>query len=78
MWSAAVLSSTGDAVVGEVNRYEVMRGDTLSLLAARFGIEPAVLARDNELETSARLKPGDTLYIDNRHIVPAASLTASS
>ena len=47
-----------------------MNGDTLALVAARFGMEPAVLARDNALPANARLKPGDTLEIDNRHIVP--------
>lgn len=58
------------AVVGEVQQYRVMNGDTLALVAARFGLEPAVLARDNGLAANARLKPGDTLSIDNRHIVP--------
>lgn len=69
--SAVFASSTGTTIVGDVDRYEVMSGDTLGLVAARFGIEPAVLARDNNLTTNARLKPGDTLQIDNRHIVPS-------
>lgn len=69
--SAVLASSTGTAIVGEVDRYEVMSGDTLGLVAARFGIEPAVLARDNNLKTNARLKVGDTLQVDNRHIVPS-------
>jgi L,D-transpeptidase ErfK/SrfK len=47
-----------------------MSGDTLALVASRFGLEPAVLARDNGLAANARLKPGDILQIDNRHIVP--------
>ena len=47
-----------------------MRGDTISLVAARFGLEPGVLARDNGLASNARLKPGETLTIDNRHIIP--------
>ncbi|MBA3948872.1 MAG: L,D-transpeptidase family protein [Acidobacteria bacterium] len=66
-----IASTTGTAIIGEVDRYEVMTGDTLGLVAARFGIEPAVLARDNNLKTNARLKPGDTLAVDNRHIVPS-------
>ncbi len=69
--SAALAAPEGNGVAGEVQRYEVMRGDTLGLVAARFGVETAVLARDNGLTTKARLKPGDTLEIDNRHIVPA-------
>lgn len=69
--STVLASSTGTAIVGEVERYEVMSGDTLGLVAARFGIEPAVLARDNNLKSNARLKPGDMLQVDNRHIVPS-------
>lgn len=69
--SAVVASTTGATIIGEVDRYEVMTGDTLGLVAARFGIEPAVLARDNNIAANARLKPGDTLQVDNRHIVPA-------
>lgn len=69
--SAALASSTGTAIIGEVDRYEVRTGDTLGLIAARFGIEPAVLARDNNLKTNASLRPGDTLQVDNRHIVPS-------
>ena len=69
--SAAYAAGVGTVITGEVQRYQVLSGDTLSLVAARFGVETAVLARDNNLKTSARLKPGDTLEIDNRHIVPA-------
>ena len=47
-----------------------MHGDTLALVAARFGMEPGVLARDNGLAANVRLKPGDDIEIDNRHIVP--------
>jgi len=59
------------ALTGEVQRYQATAGDTLGLVAARFGLETAVLARDNGLAPNARLKPGDTLEIDNRHVVPA-------
>lgn len=69
--SAAVAAANGSpAVTGEVQQYRVSNGDTLALVAARFGLEPAVLARDNRLAGNARLKPGDTLEVDNRHIVP--------
>lgn len=71
MATAALAAGDGPALTGEVQRYQVMRGDTLALVAARFGLEPSVLARDNGLAPNARLKPGDTLEIDNRHIVPA-------
>lgn len=68
--TAALAAGERPALTGEVQRYEVMRGDTLALVAARFGLEPPVLARDNGLTPTARLKPGDTLEIDNRHVVP--------
>jgi L,D-transpeptidase ErfK/SrfK len=68
--ATALAAPIGTGVTGELQRYEVMRGDTLGLVAARFGVETAVLARDNHLSASARLQPGDTLEIDNRHIIP--------
>ena len=69
---AAVTMASVDSpsVIGTVQQYRAGNGDTLALVAARFGIEPAVLARDNDLAANARLKPGMTLQIDNRHIVP--------
>jgi L,D-transpeptidase ErfK/SrfK len=70
---AAGVSASSPSVTGEVQQYRVMSGDTLALVAARFGLEPAVLARDNGLAAGARLKPGDTLSIDNRHIVPSGT-----
>src|SRR5688572_29323695 len=72
--SAAVAAASGSpSITGEVQQYRVASGDTLALVAARFGLEPAVLARDNSLTATARLKPGDTLEIDNRHIVPVSA-----
>ncbi|MDQ3068545.1 MAG: L,D-transpeptidase family protein [Acidobacteriota bacterium] len=68
--TAVLAADTAPSVVGDVREYYVASGDTLGLVAAKFGIEAAVLARDNGLTTSARLKAGDTLEIDNRHIVP--------
>jgi L,D-transpeptidase ErfK/SrfK len=69
--TTAAVAANSPTVTGEVQRYQVMSGDTLALVAARFGLEPAVLARDNGLAANARLKPGDSLSIDNRHIVPS-------
>ena len=66
----AAAAANTPAITGDVQRYRVMNGDTLALVAARFGMEPQVLARDNGLKPNARLKPGDTLEVDNRHIVP--------
>ena len=58
-------------VEGLHEAYVVQKGDTLRSLSARHGIPVAVLARDNGLAENARLKAGQTLRIDDRHIVPA-------
>jgi len=50
--------------------YTIKRGDSFSSIGARYGVEPAVLAATNRLKIGARLKPGQVLRIDNRHIVP--------
>lgn len=57
-------------MVGGETDYVVQPGDTLSSIGARFGTEVASLARLNGLSATAHLKTGDTLRIDNRHIVP--------
>jgi L,D-transpeptidase ErfK/SrfK len=58
-------------VAGSPFIYEVRKGDSLTSVGARFGVERAVLAEDNQLKPSALLQTGQTLQIDNRHIVPA-------
>jgi L,D-transpeptidase ErfK/SrfK len=59
------------AVTGGVAVYTVVKGDTLQYVSARFGTDPAVIAADNGLKPNAMLQVGQTLRIDNRHIVPA-------
>jgi L,D-transpeptidase ErfK/SrfK len=51
-------------------QYVVVKGDSFARMGSRFGVEPSVLARANGLETGAYLKPGSTLLVDNRHVVP--------
>jgi L,D-transpeptidase ErfK/SrfK len=58
-------------VVGLHEAYEVRSGDTLQSLSSRHGIPADLLARENGLRRNARLKVGQTLRIDDRHIVPA-------
>jgi L,D-transpeptidase ErfK/SrfK len=57
-------------VVGGQFQYSAQRGDSLTSIGARFGVDAPVLARANNLDPSARLKLGQALRIDNRHIVP--------
>jgi L,D-transpeptidase ErfK/SrfK len=44
----------------------------LTSVAARFGVEPRTLARDNSLRPEARLRTGDRLIVDDRHVAPPA------
>jgi L,D-transpeptidase ErfK/SrfK len=59
-------------VTGAVRPYEISDGDTLTSVAARFGVEPRTLARDNSLRPEARLRTGDRLIVDDRHVAPLA------
>ncbi|MEJ2007821.1 MAG: L,D-transpeptidase family protein [Acidobacteriota bacterium] len=63
---APVVSS---AVVGSEFTYAVQKGDSLTRIGARFGAEVPALAELNGLKPTARLKLGQELQIDNRHIV---------
>lgn len=58
------------ALVGGQFEYAVQRGDSLTSISARFGIELSVLARMNGIKKSAMLQQAQLLQIDNRHIVP--------
>lgn len=60
----------GVALNGAVFYYTVQRGDSLTGIGARFGMDPLVLARTNGLAATALLKIGQVLEVDNRHIVP--------
>ena len=63
-----------DAIVGEEFVYTVKKGDSLTKIGARFGQNPALIARENDLRFPSVLKPGMILQIDNRHIVPNSDL----
>jgi len=58
------------ALVGEQFEYAVQRGDSLTSISARFGIELSVLARMNGIKKGAMLQQDQLLQIDNRHIIP--------
>lgn len=57
-------------ITGDRIAHVVQRGETLSSLGARFGIERRVLARLNGIAADARVREGQPLIIDTRHIVP--------
>ena len=60
------------AIVGREFKYVVVRGDSLTRVGARFGVDVSTLAAANGLSASAFLREGQELQIDNRHIVPAS------
>jgi L,D-transpeptidase ErfK/SrfK len=59
-------------LVGGPFLYQVKRGDSLTLVGARFGVDPGLLARTNGLSPQARLTIGQRLRVENRRIVPEA------
>lgn len=47
-------------------RYRVRPGDSLWLIARRFGTTPRAIARQNQLSVKATIRPGDTLWVHAR------------
>ena len=62
-----------NALVGTVGIRTVAPGETLAAIAARAGLPAATLAADNGLSPTARLRPGQRLHVDNRHVVPSVA-----
>lgn len=50
--------------------YTAQPSDSLTLVGARFGVDLAALAALNHLDRNARLRAGQTLLVDNRHLIP--------
>lgn len=69
MWIGVAWMLTA-ALSGGVTVYTVASGDTLAVVASRFGVYPATIAADNQLDPKRPLVIGRELRIDNRHIVP--------
>ncbi|MDE3156836.1 MAG: L,D-transpeptidase family protein [Acidobacteriota bacterium] len=67
---ASEAAAAGRAVTGGTTTYDTRPGDSISLVGARFGESPFLIARRNGLPWNRRLRVGDRLTIDNRHIVP--------
>lgn len=62
----------GIALSGEAGSYTVRPGDNLTLIGARLGTSLVQLQRDNLQQDFNKLRPGQVLAYDNRHIVPPA------
>ena len=59
-------------ITGGIFSYEAQKGDSLTLVGARFGVAVTTLAQSNGLKLDAFLRVGQILQIDNRHLVPRA------
>ena len=68
--------SPSTVITGGVQSYVIARGDTLTALGARFGVDVRTLAADNGIDPVVLLTVGRTIVIDNRHIVPTAGAGA--
>lgn len=60
------------SLVGGISQHVVAKGESLRSIGARFGVDAATLADQNGISVKSALKVGQTLVIDNRHIVPDA------
>ncbi len=59
-----------EQIAGGEFSYTVQKGDSLTGIGARFGVEAGLLASDNSLSSRSLLQVGQQLRIDNRHIAP--------
>ena len=59
-----------DAIVGSVVQYTVNPADSLTSIGARMGVDVSTLRQQNGLDLRGALQPGQTLTVDNRHVVP--------
>jgi L,D-transpeptidase ErfK/SrfK len=65
------LAQDAGILTGQAVAHQVTRGDTLSSLGARHGVDSRTLAADNGMSITGVLPAGAVLRVDNRHIVPA-------
>jgi L,D-transpeptidase ErfK/SrfK len=57
-------------MIGEKKVYTVKKRQSLRMLGARLGVNWRTIARDNNLDPSTLLTPGQKLHINTRRIVP--------
>jgi membrane-bound lytic murein transglycosylase D len=81
-WSGQLLAqrlTPGEMFAGQraPPRYRVQRGDTLALLATRYGVPIESLAELNHLRTSAHLRPGRVLTVPETTSITLATAAAS-
>lgn len=73
IWFAC--QAEAQSLVGGQFEYTVAKGDYLTRIGARFGMDPMLLARENGLDYFGVIHPGQRLSVDNRHVVPVVRET---
>ena len=71
-YASAPSLRVSDAVTGHVQRHTVRPGESLTTLAARFGVSSDTIAAANAVR-AGKLAAGQDLTIDNRHVIPMAA-----
>ena len=69
-WREPERSGPNAVMTGGRFVYTVKRGDSLTLVSARFGVDLRQLAALNQLTPTASLRTGQALAVDNRHLIP--------
>ena len=59
-------------ITGGETVYRVTKGDSLLVISAKLGVDTATIVRENKLDPSRRLQPGQELRLNTRKIAPKA------
>ncbi len=68
--AAEIVTGLSHVVVGGRFEYVVQPGESLARLEARFGESAAEIAQNNSLDPKAHIMPGQSLLIEDLHVVP--------
>ena len=76
MGAVLPMSAAGSAPDDYMATYTVKSGDTLSSIAAKYGVTVASIVKENDISASATLYAGQTLYIPGATSVHEDSTTS--
>jgi L,D-transpeptidase ErfK/SrfK len=62
--------SIAAAMTGGETVYRVVNGDSLLLISAKLGVDTAIIVRENNLDRTRHLQPGQELKLNTRKIAP--------
>jgi L,D-transpeptidase ErfK/SrfK len=64
--------SDAAVITGGETTYRIVDGDTLLLISAKLGVDLATIVRENNLDRTRHLRPGQELKLNTRKIAPRA------